>query len=253
MSLPFVVTEGPGPIVATAIHAGHDLRPECARAIALDAGSRLREEDPFTDRIATIVPTHLVARRSRFEVDLNRVRECAVYARPDDAWGLEVWREPPSPALIAGSLAVYDAFYTELERLLRAKIAMHGAVVVLDIHSYNHRRGEARTPADPLENPEINVGTKSADRTRWGTLFDRFIHELELAGPFDVRENIKFGGGAMAAWIHATFPRTAVALSLEFKKSFMDEWTGELVTAQLDRLIRGLRITVPGLTEEAMR
>ena len=32
------------------------------------------------------------ARRSRFEVDLNRPREEAVYRVPEDCWGLDVWR-----------------------------------------------------------------------------------------------------------------------------------------------------------------
>ena len=41
--------------MATSVHAGHGLRPEIADAMVLDEGSRLREEDPFTDRIAAVV------------------------------------------------------------------------------------------------------------------------------------------------------------------------------------------------------
>ena len=44
----FVLEKGDGPIVATAIHAGHALHPEIAALIALDEAIRMREEDPFT-------------------------------------------------------------------------------------------------------------------------------------------------------------------------------------------------------------
>ncbi|HEY4059288.1 MAG TPA: N-formylglutamate amidohydrolase [Kofleriaceae bacterium] len=242
----FVISEGRGPVIATAIHAGHELRDEAQQAMVLDEAVRLREEDPFTDRIAAIAPTHIVVNRSRFEVDLNRPRESAVYMRPADAWGLDVWREPPSPALIAGSLAIYDEFYAELDRLIRAKVAAHSVAIVLDIHSYNHRRD--RAPADPTTNPEINLGTRTAPRS-WMPLIERFSLDLAKAGPFDVRENVKFGGGAMAAWIHRTFPVTAVALAIELKKTFMDEWTGELDAAHLSRLAHGISMTLPALED----
>ncbi|HEY4179935.1 MAG TPA: N-formylglutamate amidohydrolase [Kofleriaceae bacterium] len=235
---------GRGPVIATAIHAGHDLREEVRAAMALDEATRLREEDPYTDRIAAVVPTHLVARRSRFEVDLNRPRESAVYMRPADAWGLEVWREPPSEELVAESLAVHDVFYAELDRLIRAKVAAHSFAVVLDLHAYNHRRD--RVVADPATNPEINLGTRTAPR-EWMALIARFSLDLSTAGPFDVRENVKFGGGAMAAWIHRTFPATAVALAIEFKKTFMDEWTGRVDETHLARLRHGIAATLPAL------
>ena len=85
------VRRAPGPIIAVANHNGHDVRPEVAALSVLDATSRLREDDPFTGEWAEVVPTSLVAQRSRFEVDLNRPRETAVYLTPEDAWGLELW------------------------------------------------------------------------------------------------------------------------------------------------------------------
>ena len=53
----FVLVEGEGPIVATAIHDGHALRDECHACIGLDEETRLREEDPYTGRIAEVAPT----------------------------------------------------------------------------------------------------------------------------------------------------------------------------------------------------
>ncbi|RIK16194.1 MAG: N-formylglutamate amidohydrolase, partial [Acidobacteria bacterium] len=98
-----------GQLVATAIHDGHELRPQIAAAMVLDEDVRLREEDPFTAVIGAAAPARAVALRSRFEVDLNRPRETAVYRTPEDCWGLQVWREDPlDERLVEDSLAVYD-------------------------------------------------------------------------------------------------------------------------------------------------
>ncbi|WP_244875288.1 N-formylglutamate amidohydrolase [Pseudoclavibacter albus] len=51
-----VIGDWSGPVVATAIHAGHELRTAVADAMKLDEEVRFREEDPFTDRIAHHVP-----------------------------------------------------------------------------------------------------------------------------------------------------------------------------------------------------
>lgn len=82
-------------MVGVANHSGRGLRAEVARIMALDDAARLREEDPFTDEWARVIPTWLIPTRSRFEVDLNRDRESAVYRGPDDAWGLDLWAAPP--------------------------------------------------------------------------------------------------------------------------------------------------------------
>lgn len=59
-----------GQVVATAIHTGHDLRPEVADAMALAEEDRFREEDPFTAELGSHIDHQLVVHRSRFEVDL---------------------------------------------------------------------------------------------------------------------------------------------------------------------------------------
>ena len=96
--------QGEGPIFATAIHAGHHLRGELLPLIALDEATRLREEDPYTDDWVKIVPGWKVMRRSRFEVDLNRNRDEAVYRSPEMAWGLQLWKTPLSDVLVNHSL-----------------------------------------------------------------------------------------------------------------------------------------------------
>lgn len=246
-----------GPIVATSVHAGHDVRPDLADVMVLEEKDRLREEDPFTDRIAAVVPDRVITHRSRFEVDLNRPRREAVYRTPQDCWGLQVWRdEVLSDELYAGSLATYDAFFEALAPRLDA-LAAKGPFVVLDVHSYNHRRDGVDGPEAPVaENPEINLGTGSVDRSRFGDLVERFLADLRDGadvGEVDARENVAFRGRQVAWWVHDRYPRTGCVLALEFKKTFMDEWTGVLDEPALERTRRILAATLPGLEKELGR
>lgn len=246
---------GPGPIIAVANHNGHTLRSEVAELMALDAGSRLREEDPFTGEWAAIAPSSMIALRSRFEVDLNRPRDTAVYLSRDDAWDLEVWKAPPPASIVEASLAQYDVYYAALEKLCREKREQHGTFVVLDLHSYNHRRDGPDGPeTDPTGNPEVNIGTGTMDRHRWGGLVDRLIADLRafdfLGRRLDVRENVKFVGRQFPRWVHTTFPEAGCAIAIEVKKFFMDEWTGVLDPAAHQAVQRALASTLPGLEEE---
>ncbi len=134
------IVRGDDPILATAIHAGHELRGEAQALIALADDERLREEDPFTDRWVGAARNNVVVSRSRFEVDLNRPRDKSVYREPADAWGLNVWKSAPSDDFVEGSLELYDGFFAELGELCDELVAAHGYFVVLDLHSYNHRR-----------------------------------------------------------------------------------------------------------------
>ena len=247
--------EGEGPVFATAVHAGHQIRRQLLPVIALDDTERSREEDPYTDYLAKVVPSWLVPTRSRFEIDLNRPREEAVYSSPELAWGQHVWKCPPDSDLIQKSLAEYDAFYAELEKLLNRMVQHHRRFVVFDIHTYNYRReGADAPPADPALNPEVNIGTGSLDRDRWGKLVDHFMGDLaafDFCGRhLDVRENVKFEGRELASWIHTHFSESAAVLSIEFKKFFMDEWTGVGEIEQIESIRNALQSTIPGILEE---
>ena len=141
---------GDGPLVATAIHDGSAVRAEVADLLAIGEPERFYEEDPYTAAWTSIAPTRIIVFRSRFEVDLNRPRDQAIYLEPEDAWGLRVWRSRPSGEIVAHSLAEYDAFYRHVRLTLETLIERHGRLVVFDLHSYNHRRqGAAEPPADP--------------------------------------------------------------------------------------------------------
>ena len=249
-------TEGDVPVITTAIHDGHELRSDVRKRIKLNDADRLREEDPYTGHLVSVAETHIVPHRSRFEVDLNRARETAVYRSPEDCWGIDLWEETPTEEFIESSLAYHDTFYKEMDRVFTRMARNFGAFVVLDVHSYNHRRlGPDAPPEDPTDNPEVNIGTTTMDRGRWAPVVDRFMHDLavfELDGRrLDVRENIKFfGRGNLARHTHGAYRDSGCVLAIEFRKSFMDEWSGEIYEEHLDYLRAALESTLAGVTEE---
>lgn len=249
----WILIEGQGrPVVAVALHDGHAVRPEVAALFALDEDDRRREEDPFTANWTTVGDTRIIVQRSRFEFDLNRPREKAVYLHPEDAWGLTVWHSKPSLEIMARSLAEYDAFYATVKQVFTDLERRYGRFVVYDLHTYNHRRlGLQALPADPRYNPEINLGTGSMDRSRWAPVVESFLTDLHsfdfLGRQLDVQENIKFHGGYFQYWVHQTFPDSACVLSVEVKKFFMNEWSNELDITQLDAIRSALESTIPGV------
>ena len=240
----WTVQRGPGPIVATAIHDGADLRGDVAQTMKLPAPDRLREEDPFTGKAIVNIPTNITVHRSRFEFDLNRAAEAAVYTTPDQSWGLDLWHAPPTQAMIAASLGLHARYYRMLGQLLDDVAADHARFVVLDVHSYNHRRdGPAGDPTAQAKAPDINIGTSSMPREQWAFLLDplmQAMREYDFNGRhLDVRENIAFQGkGEQTRFIHARYPGQACAIAIEYKKFFMDEWSGEPDLRELDAMRR---------------
>ena len=240
-SPPWSFEIGDGPVVATAIHSGHEVRPDVAEWMAIGAQDRLREEDPLTGLWTSVGDTAIRVYRSRFEMDLNRPREKAIALHPEDCWGLELWREHPPERVIERSLAEYDRFYADVGELLDSLVERWNSVLVLDIHSYNHRRAGADKPGESIiQNPEVNIGTGTMDRDRWATLVDTFIAALRCQQfrqrPLDVRENAKFMGGFFPRWLHSRYPQNVCVLSLEFKKFFMDEWNATADITALEDL-----------------
>jgi N-formylglutamate deformylase len=253
-----IFRRGRSPVAAAAIHNGHDVRPSISRRIALEDAARLREEDPFTGEWAQIAKTQIVALRSRFEVDLNRPRDEAIYRTPAEAWGTEVWTCLPEERVVQASLQQYDDFYSTIAVLLRQMVAEHGRVVIYDLHSYNHRRGGPGSPPAPaVANPEVNVGTGTMDRTFWSPVVERFIRDLRAFDShgrhLDVRENVRFRGGYFGRWVHQQFPRQVGAIAIEFKKFFMNEWNGDADMDEVERIFEALQSTLPGVEEELER
>ena len=246
---------GDGPVLAAAVHDGHAMRPSLRRHLAIDTPSRRRDEDPLTGLFTSVGDVRLRARRSRFEVDLNRPRDKALSSNPDDTWGIRFWRGELPREELQASLAVHDRFYAMMAELLDALLDRHGSLLVLDLHSYNHRRDGPDSPAPVDGNPDIDLGATTLDRKRWGDVVHAFAEAMRAApvagGAPDVRENVRYpGGGHFPEWIHARYGERICTISIEYKKTFMDEWTGHADIARLYDLLAGLERAVAAVRPE---
>ena len=175
-----------GPVVATSVHAGHELRPEIAEPMVLDEAERFREEDPFTDRIAAVVPDRvLTTSRSRFEADLNRPRREAIYRTPDDCWGLE--RVARRRAVRTSCSRAASRRTTRSSTRSRRGSTPWPSAARSSCSTCTPTTIGATAPTQPPapahENPEVNVGTGSVDHDLFGPLVERFMGDLRRRDP----------------------------------------------------------------------
>ena len=217
------------PFWVFAIHDGQQIDPFIDPYINLNESERLREEDPFTAVMAELPMNQFIVGSSRFQLDLNRKIEDSVYLRPDQAWGLQVWKDSLPENIVTELYLDHKNIYQEIEEQIQETIDQYGYFVVYDIHSYNAKRNGSEEEVDTEINPQINLGTAYVD-PKWQPLIDQlmgFISKDSLYdGPIDIRENIKFKGGYLSQLINKKFGAYGCVLSIEFRKDFMDEWTG---------------------------
>ena len=237
------------PFVCTAIHHGHKISPDLKDNLEISDAVRLREEDPRTEFFTRISSNRIIQHKSRFEYDLNRSRDKAFYLNPEDCWGLRARKTKPPADLIAKSLQSYDQFYRWTEVFLSELLVSFSHFFVYDIHSYNHHRLGVDQPFDDQEkNPEIIIGTNNMPEI-WFPLVEKIRDCLRtynfLGRKLDVRINVKFPGGHFSRWIHNTFPEKACCIAIEFKKIFMDEWSGKFYPEVMQELRKALKSTKP--------
>src|SRR5690606_9247813 len=116
-----------------------------------------------------------------------------------------------------------------IETLIQRTIDDHGYFVVFDIHSYNCKRSGPLEEVDHEANPQINLGT-IYNHPKWRPLIQYFMTSIQnqthLSQSIDIRENVKFKGGYLSKFINEKFGEKGCVLSIEFRKDFMNEWTG---------------------------
>lgn len=241
---------GDGPVVAVALHDGHAMRGSLRPHLAFDDAQLRRDEDPLTGLLTSVGDVRVRVRRSRFEVDLNRPRDKALSTDPADTWGLRIWHGPLPRHEIERSLAIYDRFYAMIHELVERLLARWGCVLLLDIHSYNHRRdGRDAAPAPQSGNPDIELGVTTLERGRWGAMLKRFVEALRatpVAGRVpDVRENVRYPtGGHFPESLYAKYGERLCVISPEYKKIYMDEWTAQADIAAIEDFRTGLELAV---------
>ncbi|WP_140938269.1 N-formylglutamate amidohydrolase [Sphingobacterium lumbrici] len=225
----YYVNTGNSPFWSFAIHDGSRINPVLKDYLNLNDAERFREEDPYTGTIAELPINKFIVSTSRFQLDMNRTIADAIYLRPEQAWGLSVWENLPEPHIATLQNEHHNVF-KEIETLIQRTIDDHGYFVVLDIHSYNCKRSGPLEEVDHNANPQINLGT-IYNHPKWRSLIQYFItsiqHQTYFSQPIDIRENVKFKGGYLSQFINKKFGDKGCVLSIEFRKDFMDEWTGE--------------------------
>src|SRR5690606_22743165 len=104
------------PFWAFAVHDGHQVDSAVEQFILLDEKQRLREEDPYTASMAELPVNQLFVGTSRFQLDVNRKEEDAVYLRPEQAWGLEVWKDTLPSTILQQLYDEHKNFYQHIDR-----------------------------------------------------------------------------------------------------------------------------------------
>lgn len=237
------------PIWAFAIHDGHQIEEQLLPYLLLNNSARLREEDPYTALFTELPVNQFVVGTSRFQLDINRKREDSIYLTPEQAWGLQVWSSNLPQTWIDKLYKAHQDIYFLIDRHIQQTIKQFGYFIILDIHSYNAKRSGPSEIIDKEKNPQINLGT-FYNATQWKGHIEEYVQFIRaqkiLDQSIDIRENVKFKGGYLAQYITNKYADKGFVLSIEFRKDFMDEWTGEphvhLISLYKQLLINSLSI-----------
>ena len=236
----------PDPVLGVALHTGSRIRPEVEELLAIGEEDRFREEDPYTEYFLKDFPVKLIARDSRFEYDLNWEIEKTVYEADRQKWGMKVWKVSPGKELLERTYEKYREFHALMDLILGFLLTRFPQLFLFDMHSYCYQReSKASWWEDPR--PEINLGTRSVNREHFRAQIDTFlsgVSGMELDGyPLRVGENEVFPGGYLTRKYAQMFNREVLVLAIEYKKIFMDEWSGELYPDRLRMLTENLLLT----------
>ncbi len=205
--------------VCGAVHDGHQFRTELWDNCIHTEYERWYEEDPETKNMVASHPILIAGCDSRFEYDLNRDPENAVF---ETAWGKQLWKEPLPELQQEASLQKHRNFYEVVHALIGKIEAIHGCCVVYDMHSYNWRRWDREVPT-------WNLGTSNIDNDRFGTLVETWRAMLgSIDFPYDIKPSAKVndtfqGNGYFLKYITNNFNNTLV-LATEISKIYCHEY-----------------------------
>lgn len=226
--------------VCAAVHDGHQLRKELWDNCLHTTYERWYEDDPATKSMIATHPIVLAGLDTRFEYDLNRAPEVAIY---EDAWGKQLWKEPLSEEMISRSMAKHHAFYRVVETLIRKLESLHPACIVYDMHSYNWRRW-------PREVPTWNLGTSNVDNERFGTNIEAWRQSLsEIELPNDILSTAAindtfYGNGYFLKYITSSFQNTLV-LATEVAKIYCNEYEQLIFPEVVGSIANELKHRIP--------
>ena len=207
--------------ICGAVHDGHQFRKELWDNCLLSEYERWYEEDPETLKMVRTHPITIAGLDSRFEYDLNRDPENAIY---EDAWGKKMWKQQLNEEEKKISLNKHSNFYKVVHALVSKIENLYGRCIVYDMHSYNWKRWERSVPT-------WNLGTSNIDNNRFGELVEQWRETLsEMSFPNRIDPEAKIndtfqGNGYFLKYITRSFSNTLV-LATEISKVYCDESTG---------------------------
>ncbi|AOW19463.1 N-formylglutamate amidohydrolase [Urechidicola croceus] len=205
--------------ICGAVHDGHQFRKSLWNNCLHSEYDRWFEEDPATKEMVQSFPIVIAGCDSRFEYDLNRAPETAIYT---DAWGKQLWKNPLPDSERKYSLEKHTNFYRVVDALVRKIEEIFTVAVVYDMHSYNWKRWNREVPT-------FNLGTGNIDNNRFGDDAESWRKSLsEIKLPHNIKStsliNDTFqGNGYFLKFITSKFKNTLV-LATEVKKVYCDEY-----------------------------
>jgi len=206
--------------VCGAVHDGHQFRKELWENCLHTEYERWYEEDPETKNMVQSHPIVIAGMDSRFEYDLNRPPETAIYT---DAWGKQLWKKPLPQTMKEKSLDKHANFYKVVHALIKKLEEKFGVCVVYDMHSYNWKRWDREVPT-------WNLGTSNIDNKRFGEtieLWRQSLSEMQLVKNIKSTSKINDtfqGNGYFLKFITNNFKNTLV-LATEIAKVYCDEYS----------------------------
>ena len=226
------------PYVCAAIHDGGQMREDIREKCLLSNYERWYEEDPHTAEFVETFPILIQGCDSRFEYDLNRGPETAVY---EEAWGKQVWKEPLSVSQKQKSIAKHHAFYEVLEALINKLETKFKSCLVYDIHSYNWKRWDRPVPV-------FNIGAERVDNERYGNYVESWRDELanielENIHNYSAINDVFYGRGYLLEFVTNRFKNTLV-LATEVSKIYCDELTGESFPEIINQIKEGFKSAI---------
>ncbi len=211
------------PYACAAIHDGHhfsnDLWDNCLHT----EYERWYEEDPCTGQMISGLPITLIAHDSRFEYDLNRHPQAAIY---DTAWGKKLWKVPLSQKQKDRALNKHENFYKVVLTLSVKLEELFGSCVFYDLHSYNWKRWDRKVPV-------FNLGTSNVDQEKYSVAIKQWQEILDDM-PLPIEEKVTCsindvfqGNGYFLKYVTSNSLNTLV-LATEISKIYCDESSGKI-------------------------
>lgn len=226
--------------VCGAVHDGHQFRKELWDNCLHTEYERWYEEDPETKNMVKSHPIVIAGCDSRFEYDLNRISEEAVF---ETAWGKQLWKQPLSENMKLKSLNKHATFYKVVHALINKIENKFGLCIVYDMHSYNWKRWDREVPT-------WNLGTSNVDNERFGhdiNTWSLSLSKLDL--PNSIKSSSKIndtfqGNGYFLKYITNNFKNTLV-LATEIAKVYCDEYEYIMYPEVVAAVEKQLRTKIP--------